>query len=254
MAGSSAVSCSGLLACTAVGGCQTQRHPLAERWDGTAGTFSPPRTPRFPSPAGSPDVSCPAEADLHRRRSSNGPTNASPLVERWFGRVNSWGLQTAPEPDGVDSAGFTGVSCPDGPGVLRRRRLLGQPAAGFQGDIRPLPSVASARPGRSCPPRTRGRRRAVGLTFDAQLLRRQLSGTCGRVTPSAMGWTRPVTSSDRRALRRSELAARNDPLRQRLDPAPRRRLLSEPALLHGRRPPISSPGIQGTTLAAKWTP
>jgi hypothetical protein len=42
-----------------------------------------------------------------------------PLVERWFGRVNSWGLQSAPKPGGADEASFAGlpsgagVSCPD---------------------------------------------------------------------------------------------------------------------------------------------
>jgi hypothetical protein len=44
---------------------------------------------------------------------NNGPITTSPLVERWFGRVNSWGLQAAPKPDGADDASFAGVSCPD---------------------------------------------------------------------------------------------------------------------------------------------
>ena len=36
------------------------------------------------------------------------------LVERWFGRVNAWGQQAAPKPEGAESAGLSGVSCPDG--------------------------------------------------------------------------------------------------------------------------------------------
>ena len=38
-----------------------------------------------------------------------------PLAEHWFGRVNSWGLQSAPEPEGAIGAEFWGVSCPSGP-------------------------------------------------------------------------------------------------------------------------------------------
>ena len=38
----------------------------------------------------------------------------SPLLERWFGRVNAWGLQAAPQPEGAESVGLGDVSCPNG--------------------------------------------------------------------------------------------------------------------------------------------
>ncbi len=41
----------------------------------------------------------------------------SPIVERWFGRVDAWGLQAAPKPEGAESVGLRDVSCPDGQGV-----------------------------------------------------------------------------------------------------------------------------------------
>jgi hypothetical protein len=32
---------------------------------------------------------------------------------RWFGRVDSWGLQTAPKPAGAGDTGLAGISCPE---------------------------------------------------------------------------------------------------------------------------------------------
>jgi len=43
------------------------------------------------------------------------PFSSSPLVERWDGRINAWGLEAAPKPAGATDAGFAGVSCPHGP-------------------------------------------------------------------------------------------------------------------------------------------
>jgi hypothetical protein len=111
--GLSAVSCSGLLACTAIGGTDAAG-TLAERWDGTWHVQSIPDALVSP-PGGLADVSCPLKRTCTTVGQSNGPTNPVPLVERWFGRVNSWGLQSAPEPEGAFGAEFRGVSCPSGP-------------------------------------------------------------------------------------------------------------------------------------------
>jgi hypothetical protein len=112
------VSCSGLLACTAVGSVFVQNsafHPLAERWDGTG--WHVQSTPHLADWDGLGAVSCP----LRRTCTAVGTSttfdtsggHSSPLVERWFGRVNSWGLQAAPKPNGAGNVGFAGVSCPD---------------------------------------------------------------------------------------------------------------------------------------------
>ena len=113
-----AVSCSGLRACTAVGSVSgAPITTLAERWDGTGWHVQ-----STPNPTGSESrqlssVSCPlkrtctAVGTATTFNASGG--HSSPLVERWFGRVNAWGLEAAPKPGGFDS-GFSGVSCPDG--------------------------------------------------------------------------------------------------------------------------------------------
>jgi hypothetical protein len=107
-----AVSCSRLLACTAIGDDATSS--LAERWDGTGWQVQPipnadpPRNRLF-------DVSCPLKRTCTAVGQSNGPFDPVPLAERWFGRVNSWGVQSAPEPEGALGAEFWGVSCPSGP-------------------------------------------------------------------------------------------------------------------------------------------
>jgi hypothetical protein len=38
----------------------------------------------------------------------------SPLLERWFGSVDAWGAQAAPQPEGAESVGLGDVSCPHG--------------------------------------------------------------------------------------------------------------------------------------------
>jgi hypothetical protein len=116
-----AVSCSGLLACTAVGNVYDpssgDTRPLAERWDGSW------RVQSTPDPTGSQDdelvaVSCPVRRTCTAVGNAitfltSGGTSSSPLVERWFGRVNSWGQQSAPKPAGAGFTGLAGVSCPD---------------------------------------------------------------------------------------------------------------------------------------------
>ena len=107
------VSCSGVLACTAVGA--NALDTLAERWDGTGW-----KVQSTPNAAGAQfsalaAVSCPLRRTCTAVGRSEAGSVISPLVERWFGRVNSWGLQDAPTPAGAESASFAGVSCPDGP-------------------------------------------------------------------------------------------------------------------------------------------
>jgi hypothetical protein len=107
-----AVSCSGLLACTAVGKNPATAGPaLVERWDGSGWHIQ-----STPSPPGSQSsslagVSCP----LKRTCTAVGGASGAPLVERWFGRIDAWGLEAAPKPAGAESASFNAVSCPDAP-------------------------------------------------------------------------------------------------------------------------------------------
>jgi hypothetical protein len=114
--GTEDVSCSGLLACTAVG-LRSENGSLftyAERWDGSWHVQS------TPSPAGSDNsnlygVSCPLKRTCTAVGQSTTPAHVtSPLLERWFGRVDSWGRQPAPQPEGAESVGLGDVSCPDG--------------------------------------------------------------------------------------------------------------------------------------------
>jgi hypothetical protein len=112
-----AVSCSGLLACTAVG---TTVYPsavqaLAERWDGTGWHVQSTPVVAGSESSGFSDVSCPLKRTCTAVGQSAAGGFTSPLVERWFGRVNAWGLQAAPKPPGAENASFAGVSCPDGP-------------------------------------------------------------------------------------------------------------------------------------------
>ena len=229
-----AVSCSGLLACTAVG--NANGGPLAERWDGSWHVQSPPQ------PAGSQDVSCPL-----RRTCTAVGSGSSPLVERWFGRVNSWGLQTAPEPDGVDSSSFYGVSCPDGrvcfavgrSSTNQGNTTLAERRVGSTWSVMPTPN-----PGPYLS--------TFGLTFDAQLL----SVSCpGRRACHAVGWGLNSTADF------VMIDERFDGASWHLETIPFGSGIPE---VGG----VSCPnrlfcmavghhfinGIQGTTLAAKWTP
>jgi hypothetical protein len=120
-----AVSCSGLLACTAVGAQQVAPFPpfntdtLALRWEPAvlgAGWHVQPT----PNAAGSDSdrltaVSCPLKRTCTAVGQSDAGGVTSPLATRWFGRVNAWGLQSAPKPDGAEDASLAGVSCPVAP-------------------------------------------------------------------------------------------------------------------------------------------
>ena len=123
------VSCSGVLACTAVGSVGTgstgstgpNTRTLAERWDGTGWHVQ-----STPNPTGSErnalmDVSCPVRRtctavgeSLTSDPGSPGILTGLPFIERWFGRVNAWGQQAVPQPEGAESVGVGGVSCPNG--------------------------------------------------------------------------------------------------------------------------------------------
>jgi hypothetical protein len=132
-----AVSCSGLLACTAVGEPDASG-TLAERWDGTGWHVQSLPDPPGSQPSFLTDVSCPLKRTCTAVGQTNGLTNLAPLVERWFGRVNSWGLQAAPKPDGADIAQFSGVSCPDGRVCFAVGGSLGPPGPNFERDITTL--------------------------------------------------------------------------------------------------------------------
>jgi hypothetical protein len=109
-----AVSCSGLLACTAVGqyANANSRLTLAERWDATGWHVQ-----STPNPAGAESsrlagVSCPVKRTCTAVGGSTVNGVTAPLVARWFGRVNAWGEQAAPKPAGAESADLAAVSCP----------------------------------------------------------------------------------------------------------------------------------------------
>jgi hypothetical protein len=110
-----AVSCSGIVACTAVGTDGTGG-TLALRWEGAGWHVQP--TPDAPGADSTQlrDVSCPVKRTCTAvGLSSTGPAGvqvSSPFVTRWFGRVNAWGLQSAPKPAGAQDASLAGVSCP----------------------------------------------------------------------------------------------------------------------------------------------
>jgi hypothetical protein len=145
------VSCSGVLACTAVGslGTGTIQAPspntrtLAERWDATGWHVQ-----STPNPTGSErnaltDISCPlrrtctAVGESLTDVGSPGILTGLPFIERWFGRVNAWGQQAVPQPEGAESVGVGGVSCPHGSRVCV--------AVGGSGPQQGPPSAMAAR-------------------------------------------------------------------------------------------------------------
>jgi hypothetical protein len=112
------VSCSGLLACTAVGYYYDPNSQifgtLAERWDGSGWHLQ-----STPNPTGSVDsllygISCPLKRTCTAVGQARTPEGPEPLLERWFGRVDAWGMQAAPKPEGAESVGLGDVSCPHG--------------------------------------------------------------------------------------------------------------------------------------------
>ena len=123
------VSCSGVLACTAVGSVGTgstgstgpNTRTLAERWDGTGWHVQSTPNPDWVGaqrPDGrllSGETHCTAVGEsLTSDPGSPGILTGLPFIERWFGRVNAWGQQAVPQPEGADSVGVGGVSCPNG--------------------------------------------------------------------------------------------------------------------------------------------
>jgi hypothetical protein len=122
-----AVSCSGILACTAVGRDGTGG-ALALRWEGAGWHFQP--TPNPPGADRLYGVSCPLKRTCTAVGGSypgESQFDASPLAMRWYGRVNAWGLQSSPKPDGVENAALAGVSCPIAPLCV----AVGSPAPPF---------------------------------------------------------------------------------------------------------------------------
>jgi hypothetical protein len=213
-----AISCSGLLACTAVGTVNDpssgDTRPLAERWDPTGWHVQ-----STPDPTGSQNdelvsVSCALRRTCTAVGRSitflaSGGTSSSPLVERWFGRVNSWGLQSAPKPAGAESASLTGVSCPDGPVCVavgssqahfEFDSLLAERRIGPTWSIQPLPDP----PSDTFPPRdfsavsclTRRSCHAIGVAAmqtDVGLIAGHFDGGSWRLESFAPG--RPLPSA-----------------------------------------------------------
>jgi hypothetical protein len=130
------VSCSGLLACTAVGDAGTGTGPntrtLAERWDATGWHVQSTPNPTGADTSDLTDVSCPVRRTCTAVGRSATNNVGSPLVERWFGRVNAWGVQAAP----AGSGALEGVSCPNG------RECV---AVGSSSNQQGAPSVMAAR-------------------------------------------------------------------------------------------------------------
>ena len=110
----SAVSCTSVTACVAVGevshGSGIDTTTLAERWNGTSWSIQP-----TPNPAGAADsslsaVSC-TSADACTAVGSTGPspdTQAS-LAERWNG--TNWTIVPTTTPPGAHGSALSGVSC-----------------------------------------------------------------------------------------------------------------------------------------------
>jgi hypothetical protein len=171
-----AVSCSGIAACTAVGRDGTGG-ALALRWEGAGWHVQP--TPDAPGSDNTQlnDVSCPLKRTCTAVGLSStgvpGVQVRSPFVTRWFWRVNAWGLQSAPKPDGADSAWLDGVSCPAasvcvavgrssvdlGPSTAMAERRIGPTWS-----LLPTPPGASRLEAVSCP--TWALCRAVGTAPD----------------------------------------------------------------------------------------
>ena len=189
-----AVSCSGPLACTAVGGLRASPFggELAMRWDGTRWIVQ--NAPNAEDPTTEwqlTDVSCPLKRTCtvvgwSIPLDGSGLSSSSPLVQRWFGRINAWGLQAAPKPAGAETAGLSGVSCPDGPTCF---------AVGWFG-IPSIPSIgigtlAERRVGSSWSVMpTPNPDAAAGLGSKRTALRRQLSETTGVSRRRHRGWVR----------------------------------------------------------------
>ncbi len=218
---------------------------MIERWDGTSWSIQP--SP--PDVSDLLDVSCSGllacTAVGYASTGNTGP-NTRTLAERWDG--TGWHVQSTPNPTGSDSSQLSSVSCPlkrtctavgqstRGRRELAPRRALVR-ARQFVGDTVRAEArrrrercaqrrVLSGRTGvfrrrklfcPGDPGRAPSRLDVVGhahpesaaLSVFPRTLRRQLSGTSG-VSRRRHLVSRP-SDRDRRALRRSELAARGVP-------------------------------------------
>jgi hypothetical protein len=248
-----AISCSGLLACTAVGNFydQTTFNALAERWDGTGWHVQ-----STPEPSGAENelfsVSCPRRRTCTAVGSSraavpngNGATTTSPLVMRWFGHINAWGLQTVPKPAGAGDTALAGVSCPDARvcfaiGVSfdsagHSSTTLAERRVGSRWSIMPTPN-----PGPFLSP--------FGLIFQADLS----SVSCpGRRACHAVGYGRDSTGD------LVVIGERFDGANWQLESIPVTSPLADvscPSRLFCMAVGRVDNGVQGTTEAAKWTP
>jgi hypothetical protein len=112
--GLDALSCTSVLACTAVGAANATTAPevLVERWDGRAWTVQAAPTPGWADRTRFDSVSCISLSFCTAVGTSvggQGDVNTRLLVERWDGR--RWTIASAPRPAGSFDTSLSGVSC-----------------------------------------------------------------------------------------------------------------------------------------------
>lgn len=105
------ISCTSATACTAVGAYNSPggRVTLAERWNGTAWSIQ-----ATPNPSGTLNsmlsaVSCSSATACTAVGQYNDSSGYKTLVESWNG--TTWSIQSNPNPEGIESSSFDGVSC-----------------------------------------------------------------------------------------------------------------------------------------------
>jgi hypothetical protein len=113
-AGLSALSCTSLSACTAVGAANAELQPkaLVERWDGRSWTVQSAPTPGWADRTVFSSVACVSPTLCTAVGTSVGgqdDVTTRLLVERWDAR--RWTIARAPLPDGGFETGLTGVAC-----------------------------------------------------------------------------------------------------------------------------------------------
>ena len=225
-----AVSCSGLLACTAVGQYAdgSSRLTLAERWDATGWHVQ-----STPNVAGAEinqltGVSCPVKRTCTAVGRSTANETTAPIAARWFGRIDVWGLQAAPKPVGAQSARFAAVSCSAplpcfatgnyataaSPTASSVTRTLAERRGGSTWSV---VSTPNPEPGRGRPERP----------VRCELPDREVLQGRGNLDHA------PGTDSDSRGLRRGDLATRAG-TDHGLLPRAGRSLVPDTPVLHGR--------------------
>jgi hypothetical protein len=246
-----AVSCSGIVACTAVGTVARRLLPpppsvdtdtFALRWEGAGWHVQP-----TPNAAGSDfdrltAVSCPLKRTCTAVGQSDAGGVTSPFVTRWFGRVNAWGLQSAPKPDGAEDASLAGVSCPVAPVCV---------------------AVGSSRPPVGL--ETVLAERRIGASWSV-LPTPPLPPPSTGVPQSLLGAVSCPTLALCRAVGNSTSAAGRVPIAERFDgtswqyesiparPDPSLAGVSCPSRFFCMAVGSYTPGEVGATLSAKWTP